>query len=84
MHLAIAHVLMEHTDHVGWMNIGDVVLHPAESLDVLAQVFSFLLGDDVLIARLAMSLMASGEGANKLMAQIRPRTNGIHRQVHQP
>ena len=36
------------------------------------------------ITGLAMSLVASCEGANKLMAQIRPRRNGIHRQVHQP
>ena len=33
---------------------------------------------------LAMSLVASGEGTNKLMAQIRPRRNGIRWQVHQP
>ena len=31
-----------------------------------------------------MSLVASCEGANELMAQIRPRRNGIHQQVHQP
>ena len=31
-----------------------------------------------------MSLMASSEGTNELMAQIRPRRNGIRRQVHQP
>ena len=36
------------------------------------------------ITGLAMSLVASCEGANELMAQIRPRRNGIHRQVHQP
>ena len=32
----------------------------------------------------AMSLVASYEGANELMAQIRPRRNGIRRQMHQP
>ena len=31
-----------------------------------------------------MSLVASGEGTNELMAQIRPRRNGIRWQVHQP
>ena len=36
------------------------------------------------ITGLAMSLVASCEGANELMAQIRPRRNGIRRQVHQP
>ena len=84
MHLAIAHVLVERTDHGGRMNVGDVVLPSVEPLDVLAQVFSFLLGDDVQITHLAMSLVTSGKGANKLMAQIRPRRDGIHRQVHQP
>ena len=36
------------------------------------------------ITGLAMSLVASCEGANEVMAQIRPRRNGIRRQVHQP
>ena len=36
------------------------------------------------ITGLAMSLVASSEGTNELMAQIRPKRNGIHRQVHQP
>ena len=66
------------------MNVRDVVLHPAEPLDVLAQGFPFLLGNDRQITGLAMSLVASCEGANELMAQIRPRRNGIRRQVHQP
>ena len=35
-HLAIAHVLMERANHSGRMNIGDVILHLTESLDVLA------------------------------------------------
>ena len=48
-HLAVAHVLMERADHGGGMNIGDVVLHPAESLDVLVQGFPFLLGNDMQI-----------------------------------
>ena len=75
---------MEHTDHGGGMNIGDVVLHPAEPLDVLAQGFPFLLGNDMQITGLAMSLVAYCKGANELMAQILPGRNGIHRQVHQP
>ena len=43
------------------MNVEDVVLHPAKSLDVLALGFPFLLGDDMQITGLAMSLVASGE-----------------------
>ena len=65
---------MERVDHGGGMNIGDVVLHPAESLDVLVQGLPFLLGNDMQITGLAMSLVASCEGANELMAQIRPRS----------
>ena len=42
------------------------------------------MGNDMQITGLAMSLVASCEGANELIAQIRPRRNGIHRQVHQP
>ena len=70
MHLAVAYILVECTNHGGRMDVWDVVLHSAEPLDVLAQLLSFLLGDDVQVAHLAMSLMASSEGANKLMAQI--------------
>ena len=73
---------MERANHGGGMNIGDVVLHPAEPLYVLAQGFTFLLGDDMQIACLTMSLVASGKGANELMAQVRPRRNGICWQVH--
>ena len=83
-HLAVTHILMECADHGGRMNIWDVVLHLAEPLYLLAQVFTFLLGNDMQITRLAMTLMASSKGANKLMTQIRPRRNGIRRQVHQP
>ena len=36
------------------------------------------------ITGLAMSLVASSKGTNELMTQIRPRRNGIRRQVHQP
>ena len=62
----------------------DVLLHLVEPIYVLAQVFTFLLGDDMQIACLAMSLVASGKGTNELMAQVRPRRNGVRRQVHQP
>ena len=75
---------MECTDDSGGMNIWDVVLHMAEPLYVLAQGLAVLLGDDMQVTCLARSLVASGKGANELMAQIRPRRNGIHRQVHQP
>ena len=69
-HLASVHVLVERANHSGGMNVGDVVLHPAESLDVLAQGLPFLLGNDMQITGLAMSLVASYEGANELMSQI--------------
>ena len=57
---------MEHANHDGGMNIEDVVLHPAEPLYVLAQVFTFLLGNDMQITRLAMSLVASSEGPSQV------------------
>ena len=75
---------MECADDSGGVNIWDVVQDPAKPLYALAQVFTFFMGDDVQIASLAMSLVASSEGANKIMTQIRPRRNGIHWQVHQP
>ena len=66
------------------MNIWAVVLHTAESLYVLTHGLAILPGDDMQVTCLARSLVASGKGANKLVAQIRPGRDGIYRQVHQP
>jgi hypothetical protein len=63
---------MKRADNRGRVDIRDVVLYTAEPLDVLAQGLSFLLGDVVKVTLLAMRLMAASEGANKLMAQVRP------------
>ena len=75
---------MERADDRGRVNIWDVVLYTAESLNVLAQGLSFLLGEQMKIALLSMGLVAACEGTDKLMAQIRPRRDGIHWHVHQP
>ena len=75
---------MERTDNRGRVDIWDVVLYPAESLNVLAQGFSFLLGEQMKIALLAMRLVAACKGADKLMAQISPGGYGVVRQVHEP
>src|SRR3954469_3112179 len=44
-HPAVTHVLMERADDRGGVDVWDVVVHTAESLDEFAQVFSFLLVD---------------------------------------
>ena len=75
---------MEHANYHGRVDIWDVVLYAAESLNVLAQGFSFLLGEQMKIALLAMGFVAACEGADKLMAQVRPRRDGVVRQVHEP
>ena len=59
---------MERTDDSGGMNVWDVVLHTAESLNVLAQGLSFLLGEQMKVTLLAMGFVAACKGANKLMA----------------
>jgi hypothetical protein len=46
-HLAIAYILMKRADNSGRMNVWDVVLYTAESLYVLAQVFTLFLGDEM-------------------------------------
>ena len=84
MHLLIAHVLVEHADDGGRMKIGDVVLHMAESLYVLVQGFAVSLRDHVQVTCLSRSYVAACEGTNKLVAQVRPRSNRIYRQMHQP
>ena len=55
-------------DDRGRVDIWDVVLYTAESLNVLAQGLSFLLGEQMKVALLAMRLVAACKGANKLMA----------------
>ena len=59
---------MERADHRGRVDIWYVVLHVAESLNVLAQRLSLLLGKQMKIALLAMRLVATCKGADKLMA----------------
>ena len=75
---------MERADHRGRVDVWDVVLHTAESLNVLAQGLSFLLGEQVKITLLAMRLMSACEGANKLMAQVSLGGYGVVRQMHEP
>src|SRR4051812_9906122 len=83
-HPAVTHVLMERADDRGGVDVWDVVVYTAESLDELAQRFSLLLDEQVKVARLAMGFVAAREGANKLMAQVCPRGYGVVRQVHEP
>src|SRR4051812_35348927 len=78
------HVLMEHADDRGRVDIRDVVVYTAESLDELAQGLSFLLDEQMEIARLAMRFVAACKGAGKLMAQVCPGGYGVVRQMHEP
>ena len=63
---------MERGDDRGRVDIWDVVLYTAESLNVLAQGLSFLLGEQMKVTLLAMGFVAACEGADKLMTQVRP------------
>src|SRR3954462_9510143 len=75
---------MERADDRGGVDIWDVALHLAKSLDVLAQGLSFLLGKQVKVTLLAMGFVAAHKGADKLMAWICPGRYGVFRQVHEP
>ena len=59
---------MERADHRGRVDIWDVVLYTAKSLNIVAQGYSFLLGEQMKIALLAMRFVAACKGADKLMA----------------
>ena len=59
---------MERVDHRGRVDIWDVVLYAAESLNVLVRGLPFLLGEQMKVALLAMRLVAACKGADKLMA----------------
>src|SRR4051812_28798310 len=75
---------MERADDRGRVDIGDVVVHTAESLNELALRFSLLLDEQMKVAHLAMGFVAARQGANKLMAQVCPGGYGVVRQVHEP
>src|SRR3954463_6805951 len=75
---------MERADNRGRVDVWDVVVYAAESLDELAQGFPFLLDEQMKGARLAMGFVAACKGANKLMAQVCPGGYGAIRQVHEP
>src|SRR4051812_16927058 len=78
------HVLMEHADDRGRVDIRDIVVYTAESLNKLEQGLSFLLDEQMKIARLAMGFVAACKGADKLMAQVCPGGYGVVWQVHEP
>ena len=59
---------MECADYRSRVDIWDVVLYEAESLNVLVQGLSFLLGEQMQVSFLAMRLVAACKGADKLMA----------------
>ena len=80
----VAHIRVECGNNSCGMDVGDVVVHMAELLYVLAEVLSIPLGDHLQIARLTRELVATLVSANEMMAQIRPRRDGTLRQVHQP
>src|SRR3954469_2647021 len=75
---------MERVDDRDGVDVWDVVVYTAESLDELAQGFPFLLDEQMKVARLAMGFVAARKGANKLMAQVCPGGYGVIRQVHEP
>ena len=75
---------MERADYHGRVDVWDVVLYVAESLYVLVQGLSFLLGEQVKVTLLARRFVAACEGADKLMAQVSPGGYEVVRQVHEP
>ena len=63
---------MKGADNCGRVDVWDVALHLAESLYVLAQGLPLLLDEQVEVTLLAMRLVSTCEGADKLMTQVRP------------
>jgi hypothetical protein len=84
MYPAVAHVGLESGYHSCRVDIWDISVYSAESLQVLLQSLSFFLLEKLQIAGPPWFLMATREGANELMAQVSPGRNGVLRQVLQP
>ena len=55
------------------VHVGNVVVHSAKPLDILAKGLTILLWNQVEVARLSRRLMAPDISHNKHMAQVRPR-----------
>ena len=64
----VAHIHVECSNNSCGMDVGDVVVHTAEPLYVLAEVLSIPLGDHLQIAGLVRELVATLVSANKMMA----------------
>ena len=84
MNPAVAHIGLEGSYHSYWMDIQDVPVDSAESLQILAESLSFFLLEKLQVVGPSWFLMAAREGANELMAQVSPQRNGVLWQVHQP
>ena len=69
---AVAHIGLEGGYHGCRMDVRDVPVDSAESLQILLESFSFFLLEKLQIPGSSWFLMAASEGANELMAQVSP------------
>lgn len=65
-----------------WVDIWDIFVDSAESVQVFSQSLSLFLLEKLKIIGPPWFLMASSEGANELMAQVSPCRYGVLWQVH--
>ena len=75
---------MERGDDCIWGDVRDGMLDLAEPLDVLSEGFIGFLGQVVEVADLVGMPESPLESADELVAQVRPRLDRIHGEVHQP
>ena len=54
------------------MDVWDVPMDPAESLQIFSECFSFFLLEKLQVTRPPWFMMATSEVANELMAQVSP------------
>ena len=69
---SVAHIRLEGGNHSRWMDVRDVPVDSAESLQILPESLSFFLLEELQIAGLTWFLKASSEGPNELMTHVSP------------
>ena len=71
-HVWVVHIGLEGSYHSHWMDIWDITVDSAESLQILAESLSFFLLEKLQVAGSSWFLMAAREGTNEHMAQVSP------------
>jgi hypothetical protein len=84
LHLDVGDAHEEHGDNLLIGDLGNLVPHLAEALDVLAKRFALVLTHRLEIILGGGALVRRHEVGDELTAQVLPRSHGFVRKIHEP